>query len=123
MDEYLKKVSWDDVGAYLNAVAERIDPHDFSGVYGVPRGGTVLSAWLSHKLYIPMLSYVNGNCIIIDNVCDGGGTLKRVIDSIGTFDIQNCFVTSMFYSQTSKAQVDYFYKEKDDNWIVFPWEQ
>lgn len=122
-NDYIKRVSWDDVGAYLNAVAERVDPHDFSGVYGIPRGGSVLSAWLSHKLYLPLLSSVVPNCIIIDDICDSGNTLKELLDSNDCKDAQDCFVTVMFHNPESIAQVDYFYKEKDDSWIAFPWEQ
>lgn len=122
-NDYIKRVSWEDVGSYLNAVAERIDPHDFSGVYGVPRGGSVLGAWLSHKLYLPLLSQVEPNCIIVDDVCDGGHALKKVLDTMDVDTCQHCFVTVMFYNPESVAQVDYHYKEKDDNWIAFPWEQ
>ena len=107
-NDYIKRVSWEEVGAYLNAVAERVDPHDFSGVYGIPRGGSVLGAWLSHKLYLPMLSQVEPNCIVVDDICDSG---------------ENCFVTVMFSTLKNSAPIDYFYKEKCDSWIAFPWEQ
>lgn len=122
-NDYIKRISWDEVGAYLNAVAERVDPHDFSGVYGIPRGGSVLSAWLSHKLYLPLLSDICPNCIIIDDICDSGDTLKQVLDSCTCRGIEDCFITVMFQNPESIAQVDYFYKEKDDKWIAFPWEQ
>ena len=47
---YIVRVSWEEVGQFLNTVAQNIDPHNFDGVYGLPRGGLVLAAWLSHKL-------------------------------------------------------------------------
>ena len=120
---YIHRVSWEEVGAYLNAVAERVDPHDFSGVYGIPRGGSVLGAWLSHKLYLPLLSEVQPNCIIVDDICDSGRPLAKVLASLEDDGDKDCFVTVMFHMPQSKAPVDYFYKEKCDSWIAFPWEQ
>lgn len=122
-NDYIKRVSWEEVGAYLNAVAERVDPHDFSGVYGIPRGGSVLGAWLSHKLYLPMLSQVEPNCIVVDDICDSGKTMNEVLDSASINGGENCFVTVMFSTLKNSAPIDYFYKEKCDSWIAFPWEQ
>lgn len=121
-NDYIKKVTWSDVGSYLNAVSERVNSHDFSGVYGIPRGGSVLGAWLAHKLYLPLLSEVNSNCIIVDDVCDSGHTLRELIDSLDQNSSQ-CFVTVMFYNLDSSVQVDYFYSNKEDNWVAFPWEE
>lgn len=122
-DSYINRASWDDVGSYLNAISQRVNPHDFSGVYGIPRGGSVLSAWLSHKLYLPLLSKPQPNCIVVDDICDSGRTLNELLNSPEIVDRNNCFVTVMFYRVMSYAPVDYYYREKDDKWIVFPWEQ
>lgn len=122
-EDYIKRVNWEAVGTYLDAIAQRINPHDFTGVYGIPRGGSVLGAWLSHKLYLPLLSSPTPQCIIIDDICDSGRTLEQVVNSLGDPEGSACFVTVMFYSLVSNKYVDYYYKEKTDNWIVFPWEQ
>lgn len=122
-EEYIHRITWNEVEAYLNAVAERIEPHDFTGVYGIPRGGSVLAAWLSHKLYLPLLADSQPNCIIIDDIFDSGKTLR---DHLNTkeFDKNNMYVTVMFCNpRTNAGLVDFYYKEKEDNWIVFPWEQ
>lgn len=125
MDEgYINRVSWDEVGAYLNAVAERVDPHDFTGVYGIPRGGSVLAAWLSHKLYLPLLSDPQPGCIIIDDICESGDTLRECLSDTRICECNNCYVTVMFYRTGDYEKLaDYYFKEKKDNWIVFPWEQ
>lgn len=122
-DNYISRVTWDEVGSYLNAVAERLDPHDFSGVYGIPRGGSVLGAWLSHKLYLPLLSVPQPGCIIVDDICDSGRTLTELLQHENIRDDNNCYVTVMFHRPQSNAPVDYYFKEKKDNWIAFPWEQ
>ena len=122
-NEYIHRVGWEEVGAYLNAVAERVDPHDFSGVYGIPRGGSVIGAWLSHKLYLPLLSKPEPNCIIIDDICDSGRTLNEVLNSSELNGDKNCFTTVMFNRPQSLAPIDFYYREKGDSWIAFPWEQ
>lgn len=122
--DYIKRVSWEDVGAYLNAIVERVDPHDFNGVYGIPRGGSVLAAWLSHKLYLPLLSELSTNCIIVDDISDSGTTLGEYLDKYSDTINEDCFVTVMYLRKNvSRNSVDFFYREKEDHWIVFPWEQ
>lgn len=121
--DYIVRATWEEVGAYLNAVAQRVDPHDFSGVYGVPRGGSVLGAWLSHKLYLPLLSKPEPGCIIIDDICDSGRTLRDLLNSPEIGSPNNCYITVMFYRPQGYGPADYYFKEKGDKWIVFPWEQ
>lgn len=123
LDDYIRRVSWSDVDCYLNNVAKRVDRSGFSGIYGIPRGGSVLGAWLAHKLYLPMLFKLESNCVIIDDIHNGGGALQYLLTEVANIDIDSCFITAMFYNPSSKFKLDYFYKEKDDNWIVFPWEQ
>ena len=119
-EDYIKRVSWNEVGTYLNCIAQRIDPHDFTGVYGIPRGGSVLAAWLSHKLYLPLLSEPKEDCIIIDDICDSGKTLKEFVES----DI-NYYITVMLHRIENGFNIapDYYFKPKTDNWAVFPWEE
>lgn len=123
-EAYINRSSWDEVGAYLNAVTQRVDPHDFIGVYGIPRGGSVLAAWLAHKLYLTLLPYPEPHCIIIDDICESGDTLRKCLSDPRIANCNDCYVTVMYYrTRDFEKLVDYYYKEKEDNWIVFPWEQ
>lgn len=125
-DNYIQRITWDEVGAFLNSIAARIDPHDFSGVYGIPRGGCVLAAWLAHKLYLPLLSEPSPCSIIVDDICgDTGNTLKEcILQAQAGQDVDECYVAVMYHKNgTLDSMIDFYYKEKEDNWIVFPWEQ
>ena len=122
MLDYLNEVSWHDVDSYLNSIAETIDSHDFSGVYGIPRGGSVLGAWLAHKLYLPLLNEVIDNCVIVDDICDNGGVIQEILSRPEVNQGKNCFISVMFVRPESIKFVDHYYKEKHDNWLVFPWE-
>ena len=127
MDEgYIARTSWKEVDAYLNGVVERVNPKDFSGVYGIPRGGQVLAAWLSHKLYLPLLFEPKSACIIIDDICDSGETLLHHVRNSSSKDgkDRNYFITTMFYRENDlEIKPDHYWKLKGDSWIVFPWEE
>lgn len=125
MDGFIERVSWEDVGNYLNDIVNKIDKSKFLGVYGVPRGGLVMAAWLSHKLYLPLLSAPSPNCIIIDDICDSGETLLHYVKhSSSANDNPNYFITTMYYRENQLGiKPDLWYAKKEDKWIVFPWEE
>ena len=125
MDNYIERVTWEDVGKYLDKIVEKVDPHHFSGVYGIPRGGLVMASWLSHKLYLPLLFAPSPNCIIIDDICDSGESLLHHAKQTSSQkdDERNYFITTMYYRENDLGIVpDFYYALKNDKWIVFPWE-
>lgn len=126
MHDFVNRVTWDDVSQYLNNVAKRVDNEGCSGVYGIPRGGLVLAAWLSHKLYVPLLFAPCENCIIIDDICDSGESLMHYVNQTSNHgkEKKNYFITTMFYRDNQLGiKPDYYYRLRGDNWIVFPWEE
>ena len=79
-------ISWNVVDECVLDIAEHLLRTEikFDGVYGIPRGGTVLAVMLSHKLDIPFIMdvkegpyhAVRDDYIIIDDIVDTGETLK-----------------------------------------------
>lgn len=125
-NNYIVRIDWDEVGNYLNILHSRLVGRVYSGVYGLPRGGLVLAAWLAHKLYVPMLSQPDRNCIIIDDICDSGDGLRKCLEDYGLNDgIHSCYITTMFVNEDSNFfnNIDFSYKIKGDHWIAFPWEK
>ena len=49
---------------------------EFSGIYGVPRGGLCLAVALSHKLQINLIKEPIKNSLIVDDVYETGITLS-----------------------------------------------
>lgn len=126
LDNYIVHTSWDEVNEYLNTIASNIDKNEHSGVYGIPRGGLVLASWLAHKLYLPLLFAPAKNCIIIDDICDSGETLLHFVKNSSNPEADNnYYITTMFYRRNNELGIEpnYWYKEKIDNWVVFPWEE
>ena len=107
--------TWDEFDKSVEHIANKCKFLDFSGIYGVPRGGLCLAVALSHKLKINLISEPIKNSLIVDDVYETGITLNTFRDIEG----------AMFFVLFSKAKPKWwntvFISEKSE-WIVFPWE-
>ena len=120
---FVERVSWDEVNEYLNRVVSLVSSKDHSGVYGIPRGGSVLAAWLSHKLYIPLQPAPDKNSIIIDDICNSGDELSVCLN-VYHVSGENYFITTMYKGKEAPDDLIHFaHRVKGEKWIAFPWEQ
>ncbi len=103
---------------------------DLKRIVTIPRGGLVLSGWLSYLLNIPeviMQATLDHELIglhsfgeediptlIVDDLIDTGVTLQPYKNLQFT-------TAALFKKPWSKVNPTYFVKETED-WIVFPWE-
>ena len=88
---------------------------EFSGIYGVPRGGLCLAVALSHKLKIKLISKPMKNSLIVDDIYETGITLNTFKNIEG----------AMFFVLFSKSKPTWWnsvHVTKKSQWIVFPWE-
>ena len=115
-------VTWEQVLDYVNDVANWVRKNNLkpSGVLGIPRGGMILATLLSYKLDIPLLLGAAPNCIVIDDIADSGRTLSHYTDNDTQFN--KYFITTMYYHNRSIVTPDFWVYEKENKWIVFPWE-
>ena len=107
--------TWSDFDKSVVQIANKCKSLEFSGIYGVPRGGLCLAVALSHKLKINLISEPRKNTLIVDDVYETGITLNSFKDIEG----------AMFFVLFSKIKPKWwntvFTSEKSE-WIVFPWE-
>jgi hypoxanthine phosphoribosyltransferase len=121
MNNNVKHVDWEQVETFLDEISVISDLYNlnFTGVYGLPRGGLVLAVMISHRLNIPLLLAPCKNCLIVDDIADTGISLEH-------YDIdkneKQYYITTMYYHRQSKVVPDFYVYEKTDNWIKFPWE-
>ena len=107
--------TWSEFDKSVEKIANKCRFKDFSGIYGVPRGGLCLAVALSHKLKIKLLSEPIKNSLIVDDVYETGITLKALKDVEG----------AMFFVLFSKIKPTWWntvFISKKSQWIVFPWE-
>ena len=107
--------SWTEFDKAVEHIANKCKLLEFSGIYGVPRGGLCLAVALSHKLKINLISEPKKNSLIVDDVYETGLTLKTFKDVEG----------AMFFVLFSKSKPKWWnsvFIAKKSEWIVFPWE-
>ena len=107
--------TWNDFDKSVDYIANKCKFLEFSGIYGVPRGGLCLAVALSHKLKINLISEPIKNSLIVDDVYETGITLTTFKSIEG----------AMFFVLFSKIKPTWWntvYVTKKSQWIVFPWE-
>ena len=124
MKEY---VTWEQVEDFIDSLKENLGC-EFSGVYGLPRGGLVLAVMISHRFGIPMLMSPCPNCLIVDDICDSGESLLHYVrNSSGTeesYFTDGYDIATMYYKPNKlNIKPNYYKYSKEDKWIVFPWEE
>tara|TARA_B100000242_G_scaffold2268_1_gene1337 strand:- start:216 stop:632 length:417 start_codon:yes stop_codon:yes gene_type:complete len=107
--------SWDDFDRSVEHIANKCKFLEFSGIYGVPRGGLCLAVALSHKLQINLISEPIKNSLIVDDVYETGITLNNFKNIEG----------AKFFVLFSKKKPIWWNSvniSEESDWIVFPWE-
>lgn len=117
------KVTWQDIEDYINYVYANYKDEKITGVYGIPRGGIILAVLISHKFNIPMLMAPIEDCIIVDDICDSGESLVHYQNNSSGDKKHKYHITTMFYKKNDLVEPELWYKEKENNWIVYPWEE
>lgn len=107
-------VTWEEVNKYIVSIEEHLLQTP-TGVYGIPRGGNILATMISYYYDIPLLQAPCKGCIVVDDIADTGETLLH-------YKAKGYYITTMYYHKQSKVVPDYWYKEKTNEWIVYPWE-
>ena len=107
--------NWSEFDKSVEHIASKCKFLEFSGIYGIPRGGLCLAVALSHKLRIDLISKPIKNSLIVDDVYETGITLNAFKDIEG----------AMFFVLFSKIEPEWWntvHISEKDEWIVFPWE-
>lgn len=115
-------VTWKDIEEYIEEVKTYYYDKKITGVYGIPRGGTILSVLISHKLDIPLLMAPIEDCIIVDDICDSGESLVHYQNNTSGDKKNKYHITTMFYKKNNLVEPELWFKEKHDDWIIYPWE-
>ena len=107
--------TWSEFDNSVEFIANKCNLLEFSGIYGVPRGGLCLAVALSHKLKINLISEPIKNSLIVDDIYETGITLNTFKNIEG----------AMFFVLFSKIKPTWWNTvniSKKDEWVVFPWE-
>ena len=75
--------TWNDFEKSVLFIANKCKSFEFSGIYGVPRGGLCLAVALSHELKVKLISKPRKNSLIVDDVYETGTSLNSFKDIEG----------------------------------------
>ena len=108
-------LTWNEFDQCVDHIANNCKFLEFSGVYGIPRGGLCLAVALSHKLKINLISEPMKNSLIVDDVYETGATLNphKHIEGATFF---------VLFSKISPSWWNTVHISEKSHWIVFPWE-
>ena len=115
INKMTKYFSWKEFDKSVEYIAQKCKLIEFSGIYGIPRGGLCLAVALSHKLNIKLISKPKKDSLIVDDVYETGITLNTFSHIEG----------AMFYVLFSKKKPTWWNTVNISNkeeWIIFPWE-
>ena len=111
----IKYYTWTEFDESVEQIAKECKFLEFSGIYGVPRGGLCLAVALSHKLKIKLISDPIKNSLIVDDIYETGITLKNFKDIEGA-------IFFVLFSKVKPKWWNTVHMSKKKDWIVFPWE-
>ena len=119
-------------------------------VVGVKRGGLIPAVKISHILNKPLIMMScqlrdsndnevrlyeveelpkDRNILIVDDMCDSGGTLSKIIVEFIAkgFDVNHIKTCSLIFNKSQSFMIDYrariIDRDIEDGWIIFPWEK
>ena len=107
--------SWDQFDKSVELIANKCKFLEFSGIYGIPRGGLCLAVALSHKLNLNLISEPIKNSLIVDDIYETGTTLN----TFKNIDGAKFFV---LFSKVKPIWWNTVFITNKNEWIVFPWE-
>ena len=107
--------TWNEFDKAVEHIASKCKFLEFSGIYGVPRGGLCLAVALSHKLKIKLISEPIKNSLIVDDVYETGITLNKFKSIEGAMFF-------VLFSKNNPTWLNSIHIKEKSEWIVFPWE-
>ena len=128
-------ISYEEYGKLLDKFIElinaRIDLSPIKFVYGPPRGGLPIAVHVAHHLDLQLIlndrilkydlitSTTSPRILIVDDICDSGETLTKLLAMNG-----NIKTATLFKKPRATVIPDVYVEEvSNDTWIVFPWEK
>ena len=113
----IRHVKWEEIVALTtDTLTEPMETGKYTSVYPLMRGGLPIAAVVSNYFKIPIRYDIQGGCLIVDDVCDTGATLKKYercdCDSFTLFARRRSFETPSLLGCLVS----------DDIFLVFPWE-
>ena len=145
------KLTWDDIENITDELATKIKASGFKPDYiiGITAGGLIPLYFLAKKLenisniltisvnsydknqkrdfkifYLPEIDLSNKKILLVDEIAGTGDTLKEVSSIlIDKYKVRELKIVTLVVLKDSKFYPDWYGLEKQDDWVVFPWDK
>ncbi len=95
-------------------LAEKIPLREYSGIFGVPKGGVPLALRLSAISGVPVVDHcVDSSILVVDDICDSGATRARY----GARDF-----ACIHWAGRSTSAPTWYARQTNGEWIHYFWE-
>ena len=132
-----------DIASMLDTIVSKmkLDNYEPEAIVGLNRGGLQIAVMLSHYFDVPCIpvkaslrdhaswdtSIPGGKYLVIDDICDEGGTLEGLADDYDDEEGVEVKYAVLHYNTPASFEPDYWAEEIDKGinpcWIVYPWEE
>ena len=120
-------ISWEQYQEAIDGMVRKYEElyknSECGAIYGLPRGGLPIAVSLSHRLNLPLLMnyydrkvVTDKKILVVDDIADTGNTLKD-------FDNDHNVIFTIHHHDDSITTPHFWMWDKDDKWIVYPWER
>ena len=115
-------ISWDEYNELVSSIAAQIGDKVPDCIVGLTRGGLIPAVQFSHMFNVKKYS----NILIVDDINDSGATLWEVANQCYGREICKPRFATLLSKDSSEFDNliagEHINKNKDNEWIVFPWE-
>lgn len=115
MSNEIISISYDRIRAAAQILASRHFGGRYTGVYGVPTGGSVIAPFVAGALGLPALPVLEDGCLVVDDLADSGRTLAKF--SADGFRVDSLFRKPHTPPECAPEAIQL------DGWLRFPWEK
>ena len=120
-------ISWDQYQAAIDGMVRQYEEHyknlQCGAIYGLPRGGLPIAVSLSHRLNLPLLMNYYDRKVVTDKKILGVDDIADTGHTLNDFDNNNNIIFTIHHHDDSITTPHFWMWDKDDKWIVYPWER
>jgi len=120
-------ISYSELIENSKLLSKKLPKGKYNAVFGIPAGGLIPAFIVAEELGVEMLTVKqfkegnfkkDANVLIVDDLIDGGGTLKK-------FNPGNLYDVAVVYKKQHSPMhlTSYILKEKPNEWLEFPHEK
>ncbi len=116
-------VGWEEISELVDNLCYHIKTSypNIKYVHGLKRGGLIPAVLISHTLDLEYIDtpqhYEPMDCLIVDDICDSGETLKKC-------GVEYTTAVLHYKPHTSCLEPNiHAFTHEGDEWVIYPWER